>query len=148
MNLRGFALVAMIASAVLELASCGGSNDSRSEAAAPSTLGWRQSKAPMHRGGVRGGGHDRQRQKTAPHHNEDRRTADAAALTVQIFCGSQLQSRSAREWRTADDPASIAHAFGLEYREPVRAAVEENCLRAFADSPSQWEAEVEAYGQL
>lgn len=63
-------------------------------------------------------------------------------------CGSQPMSQSAEEWETSDDPSSIAHAYGLEYDEYARAAVEEGCLRAFLDSHAQWEAELEAHSKL
>jgi hypothetical protein len=63
-------------------------------------------------------------------------------------CGSQPMSQSAEEWETSDDPTSIAHAFGLEYRYYARPAVEEGCLRAFSDSQAQYEAELEAHSKL
>lgn len=72
---------------------------------------------------------------------------DNFQLAYEI-CGSQPMSQSAEEWGTSDDPSSIAHAFGLEYREYARAPVEEGCLRAFADSHAQWEAELEAHSKL
>jgi hypothetical protein len=72
---------------------------------------------------------------------------DNFQLAYEI-CGSQPMSQSAEEWETSDDPSSIAHAFGLEYREYARAPVEEGCLRAFADSHAQWEAELEAHSKL
>jgi hypothetical protein len=64
------------------------------------------------------------------------------------ICGSQPMSQSAKEWHTSDDPGSIAHAYGLEYREYARPAVEEGCLRAFDDSPAEYEAELEAHSKL
>jgi hypothetical protein len=108
---------------------------------------------------------ERERQEKARRRAAHQVPAGAAALTVKLYrewtgierqqfqlayetCGSQPQSQSAEEWETSDDPSSIAHAFGLEYREPVRAAIEEGCLRAFTDSHAQWEAELEAFGQL
>jgi hypothetical protein len=63
-------------------------------------------------------------------------------------CGSQPMSQSAKEWHTSDDPSSIAHAYGLEYEEFARAAVEEGCLRAFLDTPAQYEAELNAHSKL
>jgi hypothetical protein len=120
------------------------------------------SEAPRYRSSQPAAHRRRHRRR---HHHQPELPARVAALTVQLYrdrtgierqqfqlayeiCGSQPQSQSAEEWNTSNDPSSIAHAFGLEYREPVRAAIEEGCLRAFADSTAQWEAEVEAFGQL
>lgn len=61
-------------------------------------------------------------------------------------CGSFPESQLASEFGTSSDPSSIAHAYGLEYREFTRAAVEEGCLRALIDTKDQWEAEVNAFG--
>lgn len=103
--------------------------------------------------------------RRAREHAAQASTAGVAALTERLYrqwtgvdrdnfqlayeiCGSQPMSQSAEEWETSDDPSSIAHAFGLEYREYARAPVEEGCLRAFADSHAQWEAELEAHSKL
>jgi len=113
---------------------------------------------------------ERARRRKAAHRRAREHAAQAAGsgvapLTEQLYrqwtgvdrdnfqlayeiCGSQPMSQSAEEWETSDDPSSIAHAFGLEYREYARAPVEEGCLRAFADSHAQWEAELEAHSKL
>jgi len=48
------------------------------------------------------------------------------------ICGSEPLSQLASEWNTSADPSSVAHAYGLEYRNrpDMVIATEEGCLAA------------------
>ena len=48
------------------------------------------------------------------------------------ICGSEPLSQLASEWNTSADPGSVAHAYGLEYRNrpDMVIATEEGCLAA------------------
>jgi hypothetical protein len=52
--------------------------------------------------------------------------------TIRVLCASEPQRQLASEWEVHNDPGSIAHAIGLEYRnrQDMQIAAEEGCLEA------------------